>query len=82
MAAFALAVALVSALVASTPDGIELPRVFGDHMVLQRGKSIPVWGRAAPGEAIRVHFGGVAAAAMTDAEGNWRVDLRSLASIP
>jgi len=34
---------------------VKLPAIFGDHMVLQRGKPIVVWGWADPGE--RVSFG-------------------------
>src|SRR5688500_20217329 len=33
---------------------LELPAVFGDGMVLQRGASIPVWGRAEAGEQVAV----------------------------
>jgi len=27
---------------------VKLPGIFGDHMVLQQEKTIPVWGTAAP----------------------------------
>src|SRR4051812_39178555 len=58
---------------------VRLPRVFGDAMVLQRGKPVPVWGWAAPGEKVTVHFAGqeqtcVAAAA----DGAWSVRLAPL----
>ena len=39
---------LVAAATFSTP--------FGDGMVLQRGRPVPVWGTAAPGERIEVRF--------------------------
>ena len=32
--------------------------VFGDHMVLQRGMAVPVWGRAGAGAAVTVEFAG------------------------
>ena len=28
---------------------VRLPRVFADHMVLQQGRPVPVWGTADPG---------------------------------
>ena len=35
-----------------------MPHVFGDHMVLQRGQPVPVWGWAQPGETVTVTFAG------------------------
>ena len=57
-----------------------LPHVFGDHMVLQSGQSVPVWGWAVPGESITVNFAGQekhANAAVSD--GRWEVQLDPLA---
>ncbi len=34
------------------------PHIFGDHMVLQSGMPVPVWGWAEPGEQITVRFAG------------------------
>jgi sialate O-acetylesterase len=34
---------------------VSLPNIFGDHMVLQRGQSNPVWGRADAGEGRDIH---------------------------
>ena len=45
--AFALGQAAVQA-------DVKLPSVFGDHMVLQQGQRLPVWGWAEPGEAVTV----------------------------
>lgn len=53
----------------------ELPLVFSDGMVLQRGKPIPLWGRSAPGAKVRVQFAGKTAQATADAHGDWRVSL-------
>ena len=45
-----------------------LPSLFTDHMVLQRDRPIPVWGRAEPGATVRVQLGRLAAAeAVADA---------------
>lgn len=35
-----------------------MPSVFGDHMVLQHGVSLPVWGTATPGEQVTVMISG------------------------
>src|SRR5207244_1345255 len=37
--------------------------LFSDHGVLQRGRPIPVWGTAAPGEQVRVPLGSPTASA-------------------
>lgn len=52
--------------------------VFGDHMVLQRGQPVPVWGRAAPGAGVSVSFREHSLSTSADADGRWRVDLPSL----
>lgn len=57
---------------------VSLASPFGDHMVLQQGRSVPVWGTAAPGETIVVEFAGQMRAAIADPGGRWRVDLGSL----
>ena len=31
--------------------------IFGDHMVLQRGKPNPIWGWSEPGDTVRVQIG-------------------------
>ena len=35
---------------------VSLPQLFQSGMVLQRGKTIPVWGKAEPGETVTVRF--------------------------
>lgn len=49
--------------------------IFSDHMVFQRDKSVPVWGRAEPGEEITVEFAGQKKTAKADADGKWVVRL-------
>lgn len=57
---------------------VTLPGIFGDHMVLQQGTTIPVWGNAAPGERVSVSYAGRRAETITSASGSWRVTLRPL----
>lgn len=54
---------------------VVLPRVFGSHMVLQRRKPVPVWGRADAGEKITVTFASQAKTAKAGKDGKWRVSL-------
>lgn len=49
--------------------------LFADHMVLQRGQVLPVWGWADPGETVTVKFAGQTLGATADAQGDWRVNL-------
>jgi sialate O-acetylesterase len=37
---------------------LRVPHVFGDRMVIQSGREIPVWGWAEPGTEISVSFAG------------------------
>lgn len=54
---------------------LDLPAVFSDHMVLQRQMDVPIWGRADPGAAVEVSFGGQSIATRADADGGWRLEL-------
>ena len=71
MAAAALAAAAAC-------QAVQLPHVFGDGMVLQRGQTIPVWGKGRPGEYVEVSFAGQTASALVGEDGKWRVDLQPL----
>jgi sialate O-acetylesterase len=64
--------------VASAPLSAEvkLSPLFSDHMVLQQGKSIPVWGTAMDGEKVEVQFGGKKASTVAE-NGHWMVRLPS-----
>lgn len=54
---------------------VRLAAPFTDGAVLQRGARVPVWGTAAPGEAVRVTFAGQERTAVAGEDGRWRVDL-------
>ena len=55
-----------------------LDPVFQDHAVLQRGRPVPIWGRAAPGETVTVRLGSASVQARTDASGRWSAHLPTL----
>jgi sialate O-acetylesterase len=59
---------------------VKLPAIFGDHMVLQRDAGVPVWGWAAPGEAVTVVAGQERATATAGQDGKWAVKLTRLAA--
>jgi sialate O-acetylesterase len=52
--------------------------LFGDHMVLQSGMAVPVWGTAAPGERVTVTLNGQKQSATASADGKWMLRLKSL----
>lgn len=61
---------------------ITLPAIFGDHMVLQQGIKLPVWGTADAGESVTVTVGKESAQTKAAADGSWRVDLAPLPEGP
>lgn len=66
---------LVATLTGQARADVTLAEIFGDHMVLQQGAKVPVWGWADPGEKVTVTFGNAHGSAITKADGTWRVDL-------
>lgn len=69
--------AVASSLAWSSLADVRLPALFSDHMVLQRGKPVPVWGWADDGEQVTVSFRGKTARA-TAKDGKWMVKLGKL----
>ncbi|WP_246627641.1 sialate O-acetylesterase [Paenibacillus solanacearum] len=55
-------------------EKLALPTLFSDHMVLQRRKSIPVWGKGKEGERVFVSFAGQTAET-TVHNGKWLLKL-------
>ena len=60
---------------AATNYRLTLPRVFGNHMVLQADSEIPVWGRAKADAEVLVTLGQNTQTAVADERGNWSVRL-------
>lgn len=52
-----------------------LPQLFQSGMVIQRGKPVPVWGKADAGETVTIAFNKKEYTTIADAEGKWRIDL-------
>ncbi len=57
-----------------------LPTLFTDHMVLQRGRPIRVWGRADAGEKLKVDLAGHKGTTTADASGRWSLFLPALSA--
>jgi sialate O-acetylesterase len=52
-----------------------VPTLLADHMVVQRGLPVHVWGMAAPHEAVSVTFRGETKSCSADDDGRWSVYL-------
>ncbi|MFP6878197.1 MAG: sialate O-acetylesterase [Roseibacillus sp.] len=57
---------------------IELPTMFSDHAVLQRGEAVPVWGWGEAGETVTVSFADQSNTGTAGGDGSWRVELGAL----
>lgn len=57
---------------------VRLPGVFGDNMVLQCGREIPVWGWASPGERVNVTVDGKTATTVAGTDSTWSVKVGPL----
>ena len=54
---------------------VEMGTPFADNMVLQRGRTVPVWGTADAGEKVTVSFAGQTKTATAGQDGKWCVSL-------
>jgi sialate O-acetylesterase len=71
-------VTLTFAIAASLPGAVKLPSILSDHMVLQRGAPVRVWGSASPNESVRVEFQGQTVSTAAAENGKWSAWLRPL----
>ncbi|MBI5092296.1 MAG: sialate O-acetylesterase [Candidatus Hydrogenedentes bacterium] len=72
--------ALYLAIGSLNANALDTAPLFTDHMVLQRGKNIPVWGTASPGEPVSVTLGSRTAKTFADTNGQWKAVLKSVNS--
>ena len=61
-----------------------LPPLFSDHAVLAKKSIVPIWGKSAPGETVKVSIAGVSAETRADIRGRWivRLDLSKCGNGP
>ena len=57
---------------------VKLPSILGNHMVLQQGEPVPVWGWADEGEKVTVSFHGKTVSTQAGKDGKWRIDLPAM----
>ena len=62
----------------STNAKIQLPQLFQSGMVIQRGKQVPIWGKANAGEKITIRFNKFKTVVIADADGNFRAKLPTM----
>ncbi|WP_428156117.1 sialate O-acetylesterase [Brevundimonas sp.] len=85
MRSFLLAAVAMGVLATAAPALAQTPAtaplfdaMFQDHAVLQRGRPVNVWGRAAPGAAVSVSLGQTQVQATAGPDGAWRAALPTL----
>jgi sialate O-acetylesterase len=61
---------------AAVEGDIKLPRIFSDHMVLQRGEQINLWGTADANERLTIRLGDQTSECTADAAGNWTARIK------
>ena len=59
-------------------DDLWLPAIISDNMVVQTGKRVAIWGKAHPGETVRVELAGRSAGTTVRADGFFLVRLPAL----
>lgn len=57
---------------------LKMPGIFKDDMILQRNKSVPVWGWADAGSEITVEFAGQKKTTKAGNDGKWAVTLKAM----
>ncbi len=81
----AILLLLSTTALAQTAQALRLANIFNDHMILQQGKPITIWGWGQPGKKVTVQFAAKSeclakATAEADTDGKWRVDIKATAA--
>src|SRR5580698_6012331 len=66
---------LTIALAAAAHADVTLPALLADHMVVQRGLPVHLWGTSAPHESVTLTFRGETKAGTADDLGRWSIYL-------
>ena len=67
--------AFLTLLVSCGQSHVTLPQVFCDHMVLQRGRAVPVWGKAEPRSKVTLLWQGETVTVRANSKGDWKAQL-------
>ncbi len=76
----AFLILIMTSLTTGFSHAVTLPSFFSDNMVLQRDQTVPIWGKASPGEKIAVTFADQNKETVADANGEWLVQLDPMAA--
>ena len=68
----------ISHIIVVVKADIRMPRIFGDHMVLQQDSQLSIWGWADPGEKVVVTLAGKKGKAVAGQDGKWKVSLKPI----
>jgi len=68
------------ALAGALHAAVKLPALISDHMVLQQGVPVRIWGTADPGEMVRLEFQGQTATGKAAENGKWSLWLKPLSA--
>lgn len=72
---------LIAALTAIThADSLSSAPAIQNHAIFQQGVPIPIWGKATAGSEVDVSFADQNLSTKADADGNWKVILKAMAS--
>lgn len=63
---------------AAAYGAVTLPKLISDHMVLQQNAPVRIWGKANPGEQVRVSFRDQTVEARAGSSGRWEAFLRPM----
>ena len=69
---------LTAVLVCSLQAEVKLPALLSDHMLLQQGTPVRLWGTASPQEPVRVSLPGQQITVITGSTGKWQITLAPL----
>jgi len=70
-----LSIALAFLSVSCSKAPVTLPEIFSDHMVLQRERPVPVWGKSDPGATVTIEWQSEKMRLKADRDGNWNGEL-------
>lgn len=59
----------------SSRADVKLPAIFSNHMVLEKTAKVPIWGKADPGEQVKVTLNGQTAETVAGSDGKWTTTL-------
>ena len=78
MRQYLLLLLLASGLCCPSYAQLELPQLFSDHMVLQRGEELPIWGTSSRRDRITISINGKEVKTRAGRDGKWQAILPTM----